>query len=72
MNVDQWNDSCGREVAAHAVQAWHPATLRLFVAGWNERPIRLYERLDFGEVGRETRHFELRGDHEVLPMEPAA
>jgi RimJ/RimL family protein N-acetyltransferase len=57
---------------AYAANAWHPATFRLFVAGWNERAIRLYERLGFREVGRETRHFELLGDHEFLRMERAA
>jgi RimJ/RimL family protein N-acetyltransferase len=57
---------------AFAVRAWQPATFRLFVAAWNERAIRLYERLGFREVGREARHFELVGDHEFLRMERSA
>ena len=55
-----------------ASQQWRPATFRLFVAAWNERAIRLYERLGFREVARETRHFELVGDHEFIRMERAA
>jgi ribosomal protein S18 acetylase RimI-like enzyme len=38
----------------------------------DERAIRLYERLDFREVARETRHFELLGKHEFVQMERAA
>ena len=56
----------------YASQTWRPETFRLFVAAWNERAIRLYERLGFREVARETRHFELVGDHEFLRMERAA
>jgi RimJ/RimL family protein N-acetyltransferase len=48
---------------------WQPASFRLFVAAWNERAIRLYERVGFREVARETRHFELVGDHEFIQME---
>ncbi len=57
---------------AYAAQAWQPATFRLFVADWNERAVRLYERRGFREVGRETRRFELVGDHEFLRMERSA
>jgi len=57
---------------AYAARNWHPATFRLFVAVWNERAIRLYARLGFREVGRETRSFELVGDHEFLRMERPA
>jgi RimJ/RimL family protein N-acetyltransferase len=53
-------------------ERWAPAAFRLFVAVWNERAIRLYERLGFREVGREIRHFELVGDHEFVRMERAA
>jgi len=56
----------------YAAQQWHPATFRLFVAAWNERAIRLYERLGFREVAREMRHFELVGDHEFIRMERPA
>ncbi len=57
---------------AYATGIWNPATFRLFVAAWNERAIRLYRRLGFHEVGRETRRFELVGDHEFVQMERAA
>jgi RimJ/RimL family protein N-acetyltransferase len=56
----------------YAREQWNPATFRLFVAVWNERAIRLYERLGFRGVARETRHFELVGDHEFVQMERAA
>jgi RimJ/RimL family protein N-acetyltransferase len=56
----------------YAAQSWQPKTFRLFVAAWNERAIRLYERLGFQEVARETRHFELVGDHEFVQMERSA
>jgi len=56
----------------YAVHEWEPVTFRLFVAAWNERAIRLYERLGFREVARETRRFELVGEHEFIQMERAA
>ncbi|HEY8107084.1 MAG TPA: GNAT family N-acetyltransferase [Gaiellaceae bacterium] len=56
----------------YAAVEWHPATFRLFVAAWNERAIRLYERLGFREVAREMRHFQLVGDHEFVQMERPA
>jgi RimJ/RimL family protein N-acetyltransferase len=56
----------------YATSRWQPATFRLYVASWNERAIRLYERLGFREVAREMRHFELVGDHEFIQMERAA
>jgi RimJ/RimL family protein N-acetyltransferase len=56
----------------YATSQWAPATFRLFVAAWNERAIRLYDRLGFSEVGRETRHFELVGEHEFIQMERTA
>jgi RimJ/RimL family protein N-acetyltransferase len=56
----------------YATSQWSPATFRLFVAAWNARAIRLYKRLDFSEVGRETRHFELVGEHEFIQMERTA
>jgi RimJ/RimL family protein N-acetyltransferase len=61
-----------RAQLAYAAEEWGPATFRLFVAAWNERAVRLYERLGFREVARETRHFELVGDHEFVQMERAA
>jgi [ribosomal protein S18]-alanine N-acetyltransferase len=56
----------------YAASRWQPATFRLFVTAWNERAIKLYERLDFREVGLETRRFELVGEHEFLRMERPA
>jgi RimJ/RimL family protein N-acetyltransferase len=53
----------------YAEEHWRPALLRLFVAAWNHRAIRLYERLGFRTAGRETRLFELVGEHEFLRME---
>jgi len=56
----------------YASHEWIPTRFRLFVTAWNERAIRLYDRLGFREVGRETRHFELAGDHQFLRMERPA
>jgi RimJ/RimL family protein N-acetyltransferase len=56
----------------YALCAWQPSTFRLFVTAWNERAFKLYERLGFREVGRETRRFELVGEHEFLRMERPA
>lgn len=56
----------------YATSQWSPATFRLFVAAWNGRAIGLYERLGFSEVGRQTRHFELVGEHEFIQMERTA
>lgn len=56
----------------YASERWQPETFRLFVAAWNERAIRLYRRLGFREVDRETRRFELVGEHEFVRMERAA
>ena len=61
-----------RAQLAYAAERWRPATFRLFVAAWNERAIRVYQRLGFCEVARETRSFELVGDHEFIQMERAA
>src|SRR5204862_483613 len=56
----------------YARAEWQPATFRLFVTVWNERAIRLYERLGFREVGRESRSFPLHGENEFLRMERPA
>jgi len=56
----------------YASERWQPLMFRLFVAAWNERAIRLYQRLGFREVARETRRFELVGEHEFVRMERAA
>jgi [ribosomal protein S18]-alanine N-acetyltransferase len=55
-----------------ARESWNPERFRLYVAEWNQRAIRLYERLGFREVGRETRNFELVGQHEFVKMECSA
>jgi RimJ/RimL family protein N-acetyltransferase len=65
-------ESFMRAQLEHAREQWQPESFRLFVAAWNERAIRLYERLGFREVGRETRHFELAGHHEFVRMERRA
>jgi RimJ/RimL family protein N-acetyltransferase len=56
----------------YAREQWAPRTFRLFVTVWNERAIRLYQRLGFREVGRETRSFPHHGEHEFLRMERPA
>ena len=61
-----------RAQLAYAARHWQPTTFRLFVAAWNARAIRLYERLGFRETARETRRFEFVGDHEFIRMERAA
>jgi RimJ/RimL family protein N-acetyltransferase len=68
----QLGESFLRTQLEYASHSWQPESFRLFVAAWNERAIRLYERLGFREVARETRHFELVGDHEFVQMERAA
>jgi len=67
-----YGESFLRAQLEYASQSWEPKKYRLFVAAWNERAVRVYERLGFLEVGRETRHFELVGEHEFLQMERAA
>jgi ribosomal-protein-alanine N-acetyltransferase len=65
-------ESFFQEELSYAASAWHPTTFRLFVTVWNDRAIRLYERLGFREVGRETRTFERFGKQRFLRMERAA
>ena len=67
-----FGESFLRAQLEYASSRWQPATFRLFVASWNERAIRLYQRFGFGEVARETRRFELVGEHEFIQMERAA
>lgn len=65
-------ESFMRAQLEHAQKQWRPDKFTLFVAAWNERAIRLYERLGFREVGREMRNFELVGRHEFVQMERPA
>jgi RimJ/RimL family protein N-acetyltransferase len=65
-------ESFMRAQLEYACERWRPLKFRLFVAAWNERAIRLYERLGFAEVARETRRFELVGEHEFVQMERPA
>jgi RimJ/RimL family protein N-acetyltransferase len=62
-----------RAQIAFAQAQWQPQTFRLYVASWNARAIRLYERLGFREVGeRHMRSFEQFGEHEFMRMERPA
>jgi RimJ/RimL family protein N-acetyltransferase len=62
-----------RDELDYARREWSPHTFRLYVASWNERAVRLYERLGFREVGeRHVRTFEKFGEHEFMCMERAA
>jgi GNAT superfamily N-acetyltransferase len=74
-------DLCGRDLGErhmldeleYARDEWSPHTFRLYVASWNDRAIRLYERLGFREVGeRHVRTFERFGAHEFMQMERPA
>jgi RimJ/RimL family protein N-acetyltransferase len=62
-------ESFSRAALDYARAEWSPKRFRLYVAAWNERAIRVYERLGFREVGRQIRRFELVGDHEFVEME---
>ena len=58
MRIEDWNETYAGEVGA-----WH-----------YEAPCdpRLYRRLGFEEVARETRRFEPVGEHEFIRMERTA
>ena len=58
-----------RAALDYAREEWSPKRFRLYVAAWNARAIRVYERLGFREVARQTRRFELVGEHEFVEME---
>ena len=61
-----------RAQLVYATGLWSPTRFRLFVAAWNDRAIRLYERLAFRVTAREMRNFELVGEHEFVRMERPA
>jgi RimJ/RimL family protein N-acetyltransferase len=56
----------------YARREWEPATFRLYVAAFNERARRVYTRLGFRIVGRQTRTFEHFGEVEFVEMERPA
>ena len=62
-------ESFMRAQLEYASQQWRLVMFRLFVAAWNDRASGFTSDSVFREVARETRHFELVGDHEFVRME---
>ena len=58
-----------REGLEFGRERYVPARVRLFVAAFNERAIKVYERAGFRETGRHMRTFERWGDVEFVNME---
>jgi ribosomal-protein-alanine N-acetyltransferase len=58
-----------REGLEFGRERYSPARVRLFVAAFNERAIKVYERAGFRETGRHMRTFARWGDVEFVNME---